>query len=112
LVPLAAGAGDRDEVVVADEDAQVGVLGEPLRDPAVVLAADLALVDVRLGRVDGDQSYVETVELEAEAVVPGPERLLVQEVADVARVVVAGNEDDVFALDTRELVPRVGVLLG
>src|SRR5207248_4860601 len=56
-------------------------------------------------------NHVEAVELQAEPVVARAERLLVEEVADVARVVVARDEDDVLALDARELVARVGVLL-
>ena len=54
-VALAAGARDRQQVVMQDEDAQVGRLGgELLLDPAVAPAADLAVIEVGLGRVDGD----------------------------------------------------------
>jgi hypothetical protein len=60
-------------VVVADEDAQVGLTGEALLDPAVVLASDLAFVEVGLGGVDGDECDFEPVELEAEARVAGAE---------------------------------------
>src|SRR6266487_1214350 len=48
-VSLAAGPGDREQVVVADEDPELGRLGELLLDPAVPPAADLAVVEVRLG---------------------------------------------------------------
>ena len=55
VVDVAPGAGHGEDVVVDDDDprplgpaAQLGV------DPAVVLAPDLALVEVGLGRVDGD----------------------------------------------------------
>jgi hypothetical protein len=44
-------ARDRHQVVVTGEDAQVGSARESLLDPRLVLATDLALVDVRLGRV-------------------------------------------------------------
>ena len=53
-VALAAGAGHRQQVVVEHEDAQVGGLGELLLDPAVAAAADLPVVEIGLGRVDGD----------------------------------------------------------
>ena len=56
-VPLAARARHRQQVVVEDEDAQVGRrCGELLLDPAVAAAADLAVVEVGLGRVDGDDA--------------------------------------------------------
>jgi hypothetical protein len=54
-------------VVVTDEDAQFGVAGEALLDPAVVLASDLALVEVGLRRVDGDERQVEPAALRAQA---------------------------------------------
>src|SRR5450759_150714 len=55
LVALPAGSGDRHQMVVADEYAQVRWLAEALLDPGVVLAPDLALVEIRLGGVDRDQ---------------------------------------------------------
>ena len=76
-----------------------------------MLAADLAFVDVRLRRVDGDERDVEAVELEPEPMVARPEGLLVEHVADVPGVVVSGDEDDVLAVDRAELVLRLLVLL-
>ena len=37
-----------------DEDAEVGRLGELLLDPGVAAAPDVPVVEIRLGRVDGD----------------------------------------------------------
>jgi hypothetical protein len=48
-VALAPGARDGHQMVVADEDAQIRSAREPLPDPRVVLATDLAVVDFRLG---------------------------------------------------------------
>ena len=79
LVALAAGARDRHQVVVADEDAQVGVAGEALLDPAVVLAPDLALVEVGLRRVDRDERDIEPGELEPQPRVPRAEGVLEEE---------------------------------
>ena len=53
-VPLPAGAGDGDEVVVEHEHVEVGRLRELLADPVVALAAHLALGQVGLGGIDGD----------------------------------------------------------
>ena len=53
-VPLPARPRHRQQVVVEDEDAEVGVLGELLLDPLVAAAADDAVVEVGLGRVDRD----------------------------------------------------------
>jgi hypothetical protein len=84
-------------VVVADEDAQVGVSGESLLDPGVVLAADLSLVDVGLRGVHGDERDGEPSAVELLPRVPCTEGVLVVEVADVAGVVVARYADDVRA---------------
>ena len=53
-VALAPGARHGQQMVVEDEDAQVGRLRELLLDPAVAAAADLAVVEVGLRRVDRD----------------------------------------------------------
>jgi hypothetical protein len=42
-------------VVVADEDPQVRLTSDPSLDPTVVLTADLALIEIRLLRIDPDQ---------------------------------------------------------
>jgi hypothetical protein len=99
-------------VVVADEDAQVGLTGEALLDPAVVLAPDLALVEVGLGGVDGDECDFEPVELEAEARVAGAEGVLEVKVADVAGVVVARHADEQRARQGGELLLGERVLVG
>ena len=96
---------------MADEDAEVGVGVEAVLDPAVVLAPDLALVDVGLRRVDRDERDLHPVELEPEPVVARAERLLVEDVAHVPRVVIPRDEDDVLALDPAELLARLLVLL-
>jgi hypothetical protein len=92
-------------VVVADEDAQVGLAGEALLDPAVVFAPDLAFVEVGLGGVDGDECDLEPVELEAEARVAGAEGVLEVKVADIASVVVARHADEQRARQTRRAHP-------
>ena len=101
-VALAAGARDRQQVMVQDEDPQVGVgLGELLLDPAVAAAADLAVVEVGLGRVDRDDGDP----LTPDDRVACAEQLLEMDVADVARVVVAGDDDHGVALDPVEIAP-------
>jgi hypothetical protein len=112
LVPFAPGAGHGNEVVVADEDAQVGLAGETLLDPGVVLAADLPLVDVGLRGVDRDERDGEAAAVEPLAGVPRAEGVLVVEVADVAGVVVAGDAHDVRTGQGRELAPGDRVLVG
>ena len=84
-VPLTAGARHRQQMVVDDEDAQVGGVRELLLDPAVAAAADLPVVEVGLGRVDRDER--DAVLAQHRATVA--EELLEVDVADVARVVVA-----------------------
>jgi hypothetical protein len=54
-IALPARARDWHQVVVADEDPQGSIAGKALLDPAVVLAPDLALVEVGLRRVYGDK---------------------------------------------------------
>src|SRR5207245_4198300 len=51
-VTLPPGAGYRQQVVVADEHAQVGRSGEALIGPAVRTAAELPMVKLRTGRSD------------------------------------------------------------
>ena len=66
-VALAPGAGDRQQMVVQHEDLEVGFLAELLLDPAVAPAADLAVVKVRLGRVDRDDGHAVTCRTELRA---------------------------------------------
>src|SRR5439155_13588153 len=53
-VALAPGPRNRQQVVMTDEDAEVGRLGKALLDPGVAPATDLAVVEVRLRGVHGD----------------------------------------------------------
>jgi hypothetical protein len=94
-VALTAGARHGQQVMVDDEDLQVGRLGELLFDPAVPTASDLAVVQVRLARVDGDDGHL----VQAEYRVARAEELLEVDVADVARIVVPGDHDLRLAVD-------------
>jgi hypothetical protein len=48
---------------MADEDPQIGLAGEALLDPTAVLPPNLALVQVGLGRFDGDNRLLRGSEL-------------------------------------------------
>ena len=89
-----------------DEHAEVGRLGELLRDPRVAAASDLAVVEVGLGRVDRDDGRAVHVDDR----VPRAEELLEVDVADVARVVVSRDDDQALAVELREVLGRLGVL--
>src|SRR5215203_2502344 len=101
--------------MVVDDEYLEPVLGirERLLDEPVVLPAHLPVVEVRLRGVDARQDHV----LEVYDRLTLPEEPLEVDVADVARVVVAGDDHDVLALDTIDVlrglfelfpVPRVG----
>ena len=94
-VPLATGPRHRQQVVVEDEDAERGRPRELLLDPRIAAAADLAVVEVGLGRVDGDDGHAPDVQHRAAVA----EHLLEVDVADVARVVVARDDHERLALD-------------
>ena len=94
-------------MVVQDEDAQVGRLGELLLDPAVAASPDLAVVEIGLGRVDGDDGDP----VHPEHLVAVAEELLEVHVADVARVVVSGDDDDRVAVDLVQVRLRHRVLV-
>ena len=95
-VALAAGAGHGQQVVVQHEDAQERLVrAEALLDPRVAAAADHAVVEVGLGGVDGHDRDAVRVQLRAALA----EQLLEVHVADVARVVVAGDHDHPLAVD-------------
>src|SRR5205809_7702103 len=94
-------------MVVAHEDAQVRWWSETFLDPGVTAAPDLAMVEIRLRRVDGDDGDA----ADAGDRVAVAEELLEVHVADVARVVVARNDDDAPAFDPVEVLLRQGVLL-
>ncbi len=90
------------------EDPEVGRLGgELLLDPAVAATADLSVVEVGLRRVDGDDRDPAL----AQHGVPIAEQLLEVDVADVARVVVPGDDDDRLALDPVEVLAGQLVLV-
>ena len=82
-------------------------LGELLLDPAVAAAADLAVVEIGLGRVDRDDGR----RADAQHRVAVAEQLLEVDVADVARVVVAGDHDHRLALDLVQVAARLLVLV-
>ncbi|KKM67479.1 hypothetical protein LCGC14_1470700, partial [marine sediment metagenome] len=94
-VALTARSGNRQQVVVQHEDAQVGGLRELLLNQRVAVATDLTVVEVRLGRVHGDDRDALHVQLARAR----PEHLLEMHVTDVARVVVARNDDQLIAVD-------------
>ena len=78
--------------------AQLGV------DPAVVLAPDLALVEVGLGRVDRDDLGAALGDGDRRDRVAGAEEVLEVPVADVTGVMVAHRDDHVRA---RELIQEL-----
>ncbi len=82
-------------VVVHDEDLQIGRFRELLFDPAVAAAPDLPVVEVRLGRVDGDDRDP----VQAQHRVAAAEELLEVDVADVPRNVVPRDHDHRLAVD-------------
>src|SRR5262249_17759477 len=69
--------------------------------------ADLAVVEVGLRRVDGDDGDA----VLAKNRIPGPEKLLEMDVADVSRVVVAGHDHECLATQTIQVALRLRVLL-
>ena len=73
----------------------------------IARAADDAVVEVGLGRVDREHADA----VLAQHLLPRPELLLEVDVADVARVVVARHDDDVRALDPVEVGAGLDVLL-
>src|SRR5262245_39530777 len=106
-VALAAGPRHGQQVVVEDEDAQPRVVVELLLDPPVAAAADLAVVEVGLRRVDGDDRH----RVLAEHGVALAEELLEVDVADVPRVVVPRHDHELLALDPVEVLPGELVLV-
>ena len=73
-------------MVVHDEDAEVGGRRELLLDPGVTAAADLAVIEVRLARVDRDDR--DAVHMQRGVALA--EQLLEAQVADIPRVVLPG----------------------
>src|SRR5215208_1181526 len=101
--------------MVVDDEYLEPVLGirERLLDEPVVLPANLPVVEVRLRGVDAGQDHV--VEIYDRLTLP--EEPLEVDVAYVSRVVVAGDDHDVLALETVDIlrglfelfpIPRVG----
>ena len=80
---------------------------ELLVEPAIARAADGAVVEVGLGRVDPDDADA----LLEEVAAARPEELLEVHVADVARVVVAGDDQQVGTLQALDIGLRQQVLL-
>ncbi len=106
-VPFASCARYGQEVVVHDEDAQLGRGLELLLDPPIAPAPDLSMVEVGLGRVDADDRHV----VLAQHRVTVAEQLLEVDVADIPRVMVARDDHDRLALDLVEVLARRLVLL-
>jgi hypothetical protein len=98
-------------VVVTHEHAQVSGGRESVLDPRVVLATDLALVDVRLGRVHRHQSEIGTTRAQAQPHVPGAEDPLELQIPDMARVVIAGNQHESFTRKRGQPLPSQLVLV-
>jgi hypothetical protein len=92
--------------MVEDEHPQVGRLRELLLDPRVPVAADVPVVEVGLGRVDGDDGNP----VDVDDGVPRAEQLLEVYVADVPRVVVPGDDDERLAGDPVEVGLGLGIL--
>ena len=65
------------------------------------------MIEVGLGRVDGDDGHA----VHVQDGVPVAEELLEMDVADVPRVVVSGHDDEVVALDPVEIGLRLRELL-
>ena len=94
--------------MVQDEDAQLRRLGgELLLDPAVAPTADLPVVEVGLGRVDGDDGGSRLVQHRAALA----DQLLEMDVPDVARVVVSRHDDERLAVDAVQVALGFRVLL-
>ena len=96
-VPLAAGAGHRQQMVMKHEDPQLGRRGKLLLDPAVAAMADLAVIEVGLGRIDSHDGHAP---LPQHRVAP-TEQLLEMHVADVA-----ANHDSPVAQAVHQLDPQ------
>ena len=92
-VALTTRAGDRQQVMVLHVDLELRGIGELLDQPPVPLAADLPVVEVGLGGVGSDDDDA----LGLDAPVARADHLLEVDVADVARVVVAGDGHDLRA---------------
>src|SRR5918997_2292103 len=107
-VPLAARAGDRDQVVVHHEDLElVSRVLEATLNKAVVLASHPPVVQVRLRRVDPNHNRL----VELDDGIPFPEEPLEVYVADVSGIVVARYYHEVLALEAPHVLGRLLVLL-
>jgi hypothetical protein len=106
-VSLPPGAGDRQQVVVQHEDAELGVGRKLLLDPRVAAATDDAVVEVGLRGVDGhERDAVLAQHGRARA-----DQLLEMHIADVAGVVVARDRDHIRTVQAVEVRAGLGVLL-
>ncbi len=90
-----------------NEDPQVRRLGELALDPGVTPTADRTVVEIGLGRVDGDNGDPAL----AQHPVALPEQLLEVDVADVPRVVVAGDHDERLARDLVQILASQLILV-
>jgi hypothetical protein len=95
-------------VVVDDDYLRAPVPAPELRvDPGVVLAADLPLVEIWLGRVQRHDLGLAVVEWHRRSPLAQAKELLEVPVADVPGVVVARHHDDVRALQAVQVAPRL-----
>src|SRR5215210_5950179 len=105
VVHVAARTRDGEDVVVDHEYPRTAVPAAELRvEPAVVLAPDLSLVEVGLGRVERHHLGDAFRDGDLGRALPDAEELLEVPVADVLGIVVAHRVDDVRALQLVEVL--------
>src|SRR5215208_2030235 len=105
VVDVPSRARDGEDVVVDHQYSRPGVPAAELGvEPAVVLAPDLPLVEVRLGRVERDDLGLSLGDRDLGRPLPYAEELLEVPVADVLGVMVAHRVDHVRTLQTVEIL--------
>src|ERR671911_1678343 len=108
VVDVASRARDGEDVVVDHEYPRPAVPSPELGiEPAVMLAPDLSLVEIRLGRVQHDDLGLSLGDGDLGRPLPDAEELLEVPVADVLGVVVAHSVDYVRTLQTIEILFRL-----
>src|ERR671925_538030 len=116
-VAVAPGPWPRQDVVVDDEDPRSAVpAAELCVDPAVVLASHFPLVEIRLGGVEGYELRLTLGHRDRLSPLAGAEEILEIPVADVPRVVIPHDDNDVGATEPVEvaadLLELVSVAVG
>src|SRR5215218_8678262 len=105
VVDVASRARDGEDVVVDHEYPRPTIPAPELGvEPAVVLAPDLSLVEIRLGRVERDDFCFSLGDWDLGRPLPYAEELLEVPVADILGVVVAHRVDYVRTLQTVEIL--------